>query len=387
MLKKILLSTIGIAAVGAAVYYVGGYIMRLKAEDAKDATPTDAVVRVDIADTVTATGFVEPIVSTEIRSEINGKISTINVQNGDIVKTGDLLMELDKTSLQSEETKANNEYNLQKLTLEQEERDFARQEELMKKGFAIVKDYEDARTRLEKAKIQLKVKESEWEKAKDDLSKTSIISPQAGTVTDMELNPGQVIVGAGSVNQGTLLMKVSSLENLYVEVKINEIEIEKISGGKTPKITFDSMKDISFDGEVIAMSPYARNENNIRVFPVKVAFKAEGGRVRPGISANIEFPVSFARGVLAVKLSAVYSNGEVRYVFRRTKDGMWEKTRVETGISDIRFVEVRRGLEEGDIVALSFPQKNLVSDVVKDFDGAAGDGARENGGGAGKESK
>jgi RND family efflux transporter, MFP subunit len=371
MIKKIFISVISVAIVGSATYFVGSYIMQRKAEDAKDTTPSFVVKRVTISDKVIATGFVEPIVSTEIRSEINGKIAFIHVQNGDVVKAGALLMELDKTSLQSAETKANNEYALQKLTLEQEERDFARQEELMKKGFAIMKDFDDARTRLEKAKIQLKVKESEWEKAKDDLSKTSIISPQGGTVTDMELNPGQVIVGAGSVNQGTLLMKVSSLESLYVEVKINEKEIEKIRPDKTPKITFDSMGELAFDGEIIAMSPYARTENSVRVFPVKVAFKAAGGRVRPGISANIEFPVSTVENVLAVRLSAVYSDSEVRYVFVKTENGMWEKARVETGISNLRFVEITRGLNEGDVVAMAFPQKNLLSDEIRGFAGDA----------------
>lgn len=359
-MKKFFIAAVVLAAVGVMTYYVAQYVMKIRAEEARDETPTAEVKCVDIEEKVTATGFVQPIVSTEIRSEISGKISAIYVENGDVVKAKTILLELDKTSPQSEESMANNEYYLQKLTLEQEKRDFARQEELMKKGFAIAKDYDDAKTRMSKAEIQLKVKESEWEKAKDNLSKTTIRAPQDGTVTDMELNPGQVIVGAGSVNDGTLLMKVSSLENLYVEVKINEIEIEKISGGaSTPVITFDSMKDLSFNGEIISMSPYAKNENNIRVFPVKVAFKAVGGRVRPGISANIEFPVSRAENVCAVILSAVYSDGKVRYVFAKNAEGMWEKRRVETGISDIRYVEIKRGLEEGDVIALSYPKKNL----------------------------
>ncbi|MBR6388747.1 MAG: efflux RND transporter periplasmic adaptor subunit [Opitutales bacterium] len=367
-MKKIFFIALGIGLVGAMTFYIAKYVMDIRAKEALDPTPTAPVKKVDIYEKVTATGFVEPIVSTEIRSEINGKIARIFVQDGDVVKAGDVLVELDKTSLQSEESMANNEYNLQKLTLEQEERDFARQEELMKKGFAIAKDYDDAKTKLSKARIQLEVKKSEWEKAKDNLSKTSIIAPQSGTVTDMDLTVGQVIVGAGSVNSGTLLMKVSSLENLYAEVKINEIEIEKIGNGKAPIITFESMKDISYTGEVLSKSPYAKNENNTRVFPVKVGFKSEGGKVRPGISANVEFPVSRANGVCAVSLSAVSADAQWSYVFARNPDESWRRQRVETGIRDIRYVEIKRGLKEGDIIALSYPKKNFApTDPIADF--------------------
>ena len=353
-MKKIFLGTLIVGAIALITFYLGKYILEIRAREALDPTPTEPVKRVDIYEKITATGFVEPIVSTEIRSEINGKIARIFVEDGDIVKAGDLLVELDKTSLQSEESMANNEYNLQKLSLEQAERDFVRQEELMKKGFAIAKDYDDAQTTVNKAK--------------DNLSKTSIVAPQSGTVTDMDLTLGQVIVGAGSVNSGTLLMKVSSLENLYAEVKINEIEIEKIGNGKQPIISFESMKDLTYTGEVLSKSPYAKNENNTRVFPVKVGFKSSDGKVRPGISANVEFPVSRVSDVCAVMLSAVYADAAWQYVFVRNEDGSWRRQRVETGISDIRYVEIKRGLKEGDIIALSYPKKNYVAtNAISDF--------------------
>lgn len=369
-MKKIILTLLVVGILGSLTYYVAKYVIAAKAREALDPTPTADVKRVDIEEKVSATGFVQPIITTEIRSEINGKIAKIYVEDGSVVKEGDVLLELDKTSLESENSKASNEYSLQKLTLEQEERDFQRQEELMKKGFAIAKDFDDAKTRLRKAKIQLEVKKAEWEKAQDNLSKTSILAPQTGTITDMNLTPGQVIVGAGSVSAGTLLMKVSSLENLYVEVKINEIEVEKIKTVKQPDITFDSMGDLRFKGEVIYVSPYAKNENNIRVFPVKVAFKAEGGKVRPGISANIEFPVKKVTNVCAVILSAVYAEDKTKYVFAQRPDGMWEKRKVETGINDIKYVEITKGLAEGDVVALSYPKKNLAGEEIIDFKGA-----------------
>ncbi|MBO6101901.1 MAG: efflux RND transporter periplasmic adaptor subunit [Opitutales bacterium] len=371
MLNKSFITAIILGILGAITYYIADFILDIKARESLDQTPTSTVKRVNISEKVTATGFVEPLVSTEIRSEINGKISRIFVKDEDVVKAGDALLELDKTSLQSEETKASNEYRLQKLTLEQAKRDFARQEELMRKGFAILKDFDDAKTTLGKAQIQLSVKESEWEKAKDNLSKTTIVAPQSGTVTGMDLTPGQVIVGAGSVNAGTLLMQISSFNDLYVEVNINEIEVEKIHSQSVPKITFDSMKNVSFSGKILSMSPSAKLENNIRVFPVKVAFQANGTKIRSGISANVEFPISSAENVCAVVLSAVYSDGNVKYVFARREDGSWEKRRVEIGISDIHYVEIKRGLKEGETIALSYPKKNFDhNSPIVDFDGS-----------------
>ena len=102
-MKKIFLGTLIVGAIALITFYLGKYILEIRAREALDPTPTEPVKRVDIYEKITATGFVEPIVSTEIRSEINGKIARIFVEDGDIVKAGDLLVELDKTSLQSEE--------------------------------------------------------------------------------------------------------------------------------------------------------------------------------------------------------------------------------------------------------------------------------------------
>ena len=91
-MKKIFLIIIGLGAIGSMTFYIAKYVMDIRAKEALDPTPTAPVSKVDIYEKVTATGFVEPIVSTEIRSEINGKIARIFVQDGDVVKAGDMLV-------------------------------------------------------------------------------------------------------------------------------------------------------------------------------------------------------------------------------------------------------------------------------------------------------
>ncbi len=377
MIKKTILTLLVLGVVGGLTYWLSVYFLERKRLENLDTTPTTESKLVTINEVVSSSGIVEPLDSTEVRSEINGKISEILVKNGDLVKREQILMELDRITWQSDETRASNEYQIQKFNLEKATRDFNRQKELKSKGYAIEKDYQDAETDFQKSQIQLAVAKAAWDKSLDNLSKTTIRAPQDGIITDLTVNPGQVIVGAGSVSQGTLLMKVSDLDKLYVEVKINEVEIAKVKPDSIPKVTFDSMRETHFTGHISEISPYAVNQTNVRVFPVKVIFDADGKNIRPGISANVEFPVSTATNVCGLTLSTVFTEKNKSYVYVRHGDldnVTWEKRKVEIGIRNMEFVEIKSGVKVGEVVALTKP-KSLKEDSSKPRAQAQGRGS------------
>lgn len=355
IIKKLFILLI-IAGLGYVGYFSYEYLMERNRQMNIDDTPTTTAILKDIDEKIVTTGIVEPLVSTSVLSEINGKIKAIKVENGDVVKKGDVLIELDRVTWEAEEFNAKNNTRLQELNLAQNKRDYDRQKELFERGFGIKKEYEDAETLYEKTKIELEVSNSTWLKAKDNLSKTIITAPQDGIITDMELTEGQVIVGAGSVNAGTLLMNVSDLARLYVEAKINEIDVAKVKIERNPRVTFDSITDLVLEGKITEIYPYARQENNLRVFPVKVTFSAGGANIRSGISANIEFPVKEVKNAVSVLLSAIFIEGESSYVYVKRGENEWEKVEVKTGINDISHIEITQGVTEGDEVALTLPK-------------------------------
>lgn len=203
------------------------------------------------------------------------------------------------------------------------------------------------------------------------MDKATILAPLDGIVTDLNITEGQVVVGATSVNQGTTLMKVHDLDKLLVKTSVNEIDIEGIQINTPVHISFDSLPGLTFKGTVSEIAAFAIVENNLRMFPIKIAFDSQDQPVRAGISANVDIPVESAQDVLAVVLSAVFSDGNRRHVYIHKSDTEYEKRTITTGINNIHHVQITSGVEEGDTVRLTRPR-----DVLQQHSKGAGAGGR-----------
>lgn len=327
-----------------------------ESEKSKPKPPQTSVVELgSIEDVVTAGGYVEPVVSTEVRSEITGRIDQIFIKDGQSVETGQILLELEKTDRLTELDEAERLFDAQKLRLEQARRDYVRLEGLREKNFTNEKDYLDAKTELGLMEIDLEVRRARLEKAQDNLAKTTIRAPHEGVVGNFDLNEGQVITGATSVNQGTTLMTINDLLKLHVRTKVNELDINKIDVGMKARITFDALPEEEFEGVVSQIFSYAETEGNERIFRVLVTFGAGDGRIRPGISATVTLPIAEAHDVPVVIPTALFKSGEGFVAYRQNGTG-WDKVPVETGLSDVHHVEVKSGLQTGDTVSLTMPE-------------------------------
>jgi len=372
--KKIIFLVVGLLVLGASSWVIYQRIHQSQVDAAKaEIPPTEKAQRRDIEAAIETTGIAQPVISTEIRSEISGRIDAIRVKNGDVAKKGDVLMELDKISLNADLDAAQRELQAQELRLEKAKRDYQRQVDLHAKGFAVESEFADAHTAMDLAGIDLQVRQSQLANVQDKLSKATIVAPQDGIVSDITVNPGQVIIGATSVNQGTLLMKINNLDAMVVEADINEIDIPQVKLNQKTVVTFDSMPNLTFNGTISEVAPSATNRNNLRVFPVRVAFELQGQNVRPGISANIRVPTDKVEKVLSIVISAVYSNsGHDRYVYARTGENTFEHRSVEVGLADTAHVEIKSGLKEGEEVALSRPKSVANGDIAEDTKAKAG---------------
>lgn len=328
-----------------------------------------------IVSMVEATGFVQPIQATEVKAEINGRLLKIHVANNEVVKTGQLIAELDPVLAATRKDEADRTYESQKLTLEKAKRDYDRQVQLRQKNYTTEKEYEDAKTTYEIAEIQLAVMKARLDEAKENLEKTFIRAPHDGVVSDLNVTEGQVIIGAGSVSSGTTIMKINDLSRMYVDTDVNEIDINRIHPESKADITFDALPDTHFEGTITEISGTAISRNSLRVFPVKIVFEVDGRRVYPGISASVAIPVKRAQDVVSVIISAVFSNGPKRFVYVEKKNGTYEKCPVQIGISDASYVEIKEGLKEGDVVSLVRPSNFSGAEDAKRVPRASGTGS------------
>lgn len=354
MKKWLLLLCAGAALAGGAWYFRAAWQQSQEAE-AAEPQPVFEVQRRTIEQDIEANGIVEPRVATEVRSEISGRIETILVEEGEAVERGQPLIELDRNTLRNELTEAERNLQAYQLRLEQAERSYRRLQALSRQEFARESELEDAETAYGLARIELEVRETRVETARDNLEKATILAPQAGIISELDVNEGQVIVGATSVNQGTLLMKVNDLAELVVRASVNEVDVMRLTAETPVEIRFDSIPDLEVVGTITEISRFGRAENNVRVFPIEVTFPAADPRLRAGITANLVFPIDRVEDVPAVLISAVFTIRGTQTLVVQLPGGGYELREVRTGLSDTEYVQILEGAEPGETVSLTRP--------------------------------
>jgi len=313
--------------------------------------------RRDIESAVVASGFVRPIISSEIKAEVSGKVLQLPVIDGQRVKQGDLLAELDPTIARADREEAARNLQLQRLNLEKLARDRTRAEALRAREFVSAKEAEDAITAHEVAKLQLEVAQSRLDKAEENLRRTSIRAPHDGVVSDLGVLVGQIVVSAQSINSGTPLMKVSAIDTLRVDINLNEFDATRLEVGRDALLSFDSLPGVRRPGRISFLAAFGvadAKDKEVRVFPCQIAFESGEG-VRPGISSNARIQLAVAKAAIAVPVSAVFVDGDERHLFVQQGDGKWERRAVKIGLSDSGWSEVLQGLAEGETVSLVRP--------------------------------
>ncbi|MCX6918796.1 MAG: efflux RND transporter periplasmic adaptor subunit [Verrucomicrobia bacterium] len=318
--------------------------------------PIESVVAIrDIEETVDAAGYVRPVLFSDVKAEVSGKIQKIHVKDGQVVKKGDILIELDPLLVKADEDEARRNVQLQALNLEKTTRDFKRAEALREKGFVSDRELQDSRTAFEVTKLQCDVAQSRFEKAQENVRKTVLIAPHEGTVSDSNnLVEGQVVIGAQSINSGTLLMRVSDVSILRVDVNLNEFAATRLSLDREATITFDSIPGLTKKGKVTFLAPFGTPDvktPDLRVFPCQVSFAAGNG-ARPGISANLSVLVAREAGCVTIPVSAIFVEGNERIIYAKGESGEWERRPVKLGLSDAGYTQVKSGVQAGETVSL-----------------------------------
>ncbi len=318
--------------------------------------PLEAVVAVrDIEETVDAAGYVRPVVYSDVKAEVSGKIEKIHVKDGQMVKKGQVLVELDPLLVKADEDEASRNVQLQTLNLEKATRDLKRASALSEKGFVSDRELQDARTAFEVSRLQRDVAQSRLEKAQENVRKTVLVAPHDGMVSDSNvLVEGQVVIGAQAINNGTLLLRISDISVLRVDVNLNEFSATRLALGREATITFDSLPGLTKKGKVTFLAPFGTADAktpDLRVFPCQVSFAAGDG-ARPGISANLSVLVAREAGCLTVPVSAIFVEGNDRYVYVKAEGGEWERRAVKLGLSDSGYTQVKTGVQVGETVSL-----------------------------------
>ncbi|MDT0648801.1 efflux RND transporter periplasmic adaptor subunit [Autumnicola edwardsiae] len=349
---------------------------------------------ISITETVSATGKIQPEVEVKLSSEVSGEIIDLPVVEGQMVEKGDLLVRVNpdiyQSSVQRAEAGLQNmraNYAQSQASLKQATANYERNKQLFEKGVIskaewdqIVSNYEMAEASKESAFYNMQSSAASVTEARDNLSRTNIYAPMTGTISKLDAELGERVVGTQQM-AGTEIMRVADLSNMEVEVDVNENDIVKVSVGDSTIVEVDAYLGKEFKGLVTEISNSADSDltsDQVTNFKVKVRIlensyqdltegKPENfSPFRPGMTATVDIITNNRNDVLGVPISAIViksdttANGsgsgnadssQERFEAVFLKDGDEAKLQVvQTGIQDDSQIEITEGLNEGDVV-------------------------------------
>jgi RND family efflux transporter MFP subunit len=336
---------------------VGGYFLwsnspaRESLSQSGERPNTVTVESRSIRFSVTAAGDIGPADQVSVRPEINGRIAELPVDIGDKVAKDALLCRLDDRDLQIEKQAREVEVDGAKLGLEKAQRTFLRNKKLFADNLISQEIFEDSRTEFALATNSLSRAENALRLVEDRLSKSKILAPFDCTVLTRPVSIGQAVSGSAGFNSGTEIMSIANLNEMIITAHINQADVIRLTPGQIVEVQVESVPGLEMNGKLDRIAPQAVIKNGIKGFAARVAIKNIDSRVRPGMTALLNIPVSSADNVLSLPLSAIFTERSERYVFVKTGETFVRRP-VVVGLTDFFYGEIQQGLSEGEVVSL-----------------------------------
>jgi HlyD family secretion protein len=383
--------------------------------DAKVVTLGKAEKR-DLSEVVAASGKVQPSVEVKIQSEVSGQIVQLPVKEGDYVLKGQLLVSINPDLYVSALSRAEAALNTAKSNLSSakarltqakaqkrlQETTLGRLSKLIEQKAISQAEYDNASSALESSVAEVEAAEESVHSANfsiasadagksealENLRRTTIVAPISGTVTALAKELGETVLG-NNMMSGDVIMKVSVLNEMEIDLEVNETDIVHVQVGDTADVEIDAFSDQTFKGVVTEVGSSALNSGqglaasteqvtnfSVKVRIVKESYAGVNGNsennspFKPGMSATVKIHTDEASQALAVPTASVttradslQNNISLTVVFVKKADNTVEMKQVSTGIQDGTFIQITKGLNEGEEIVTG-PYELLSKDLA-----------------------
>jgi HlyD family secretion protein len=361
---------------------------------------TTTVEKGNISNTITATGTLEATNTVVVGTQVSGVIQKLYVDFNSAVKKGQLIAELDKSTLQSSLENAEADLERAVASFEYQESNLTRNKALFDKSLLAKSEYDLVLYNYKTSKAEVKSAKANLSKAQRNLSYASIYSPIDGIVLNRAVEEGQTV--AASMNTPELFTITNDLSTMQVEADIDEADIGQLKLEQRVEFTVDAFPDLIFEGKVSEIRLQPEESSNVITYIVIITVSNPELKLKPGMTASITTYVEEANDVLLIagkavnftpdrQLLDVYMNSLVvegqkkstsenkvmrddsrprppQEIMSELDDShkmVWVKDNdimrpvvIEVGIDDGSNIEVLSGLEEGNMVVTSFELSN-----------------------------
>ncbi len=315
----------------------------------------------DVKKTTVITGKIEPRNEVNIKPQISGIIAEIMKEAGDFVQQGEVIAKVKVIPDMGQLSSAEARVRLANINLQQAKVDYEREKNLYEQKLVSADEYDKVKKALQQAKEELNASQDALQVVRDGVSKsnasassTLIRSTISGVILDIPVKVGNSVILSNTFNDGTTIASVANMNDLIFRGNIDETEVGQLNIGMLMKITIGALQDLKFDASLEYISPKAVESNGANQFEIKAAVKvAKGDNIRSGYSANAEIVLAEVSKALTIPESAIEFSGDSTFVYLvkgTEKDKTYERTLVETGLSDGVNIEIKKGLTTKDKV-------------------------------------
>ncbi len=347
---KILIIFIILGIFGYTLYYLWD---KSKEEPVVYKTETPFVTNI-IKKTV-ATGSVVPRKEIDIKPVVSGIISDIYVQEGQMVKKGDLIAKIRIIPNMINLNNAVSRVDQAKINLKEARRNYDRQHELLVKGVIAQSDFDAVETKYSIAQEELQTAQENLQLIKEGQIKkkgaptnTLVRSTISGMVLAIPVEIGNQVIEANNFNAGTTIATVADMNDMIFKGKIDETEVGKIKVGMPLILTIGAIDNTRFDAVLTKIAPKGVEENGAVQFEIQADVKLKKDDfIRSGYSANADIVLQRADSVLAVPEGLLLFEGDsTTYVEVETAPQVFKKQVIKTGLSDDINIQVLSGLKK-----------------------------------------
>jgi len=343
-------------------------------------------------------GVVDPVTKVDVKSAVSGRVLSLRVREGAVVKSGDVLAEVEPDVNQAQSlSEVSGGLTQAELKLQDAEREFASQKALFDQGLLGADAFKSVQNRRDQAVETLKAARMRYQIVEDRgipisgnaaSQKARVVAPMSGVVIKKGVELGETVTsGVSSFNAGTVLFTVADLKSLIIRVNLNEVDIAKVHTGQPVRITLDAYPQKVFTGKVTFVAPSAELVEKIKVFKVEISLDELSDAYRTGMSANVEILGEKRDKAVSIPLEALQRKDGETVAYRLKKDlkpkqvaaaksGLSGRTKfiwlsdhwkeyfdvvpVKAGVATLERVEILAGLAPGQEVALEDPTKKKV---------------------------
>jgi len=296
---KWLLAVVVLAAAGGGAYYF------LHNHTAPVTYNTTAVAQGELTKVVTATGTLNPVVNVTVGSQVSGRISKLNVDYNSVVKSNQVIAEIDPSTYQAAVGQASADLANAQANLELQQVEYKRNSDLFTNKLISESDFDTSLATLHEAEATVKIKQASLSNSLVNLNYCKILSPVDGVVISRAVELGQTV--ASSFNTPTIFVIANDLTKMQIDSSVAEADVGGVQEGQQVDFTVDAYPERTFHGSVSQVRNSPTTVNNVVTYDCVISVTNADYKLKPGMTANVSIVVAHRDNALIIP------NGALRF--------------------------------------------------------------------------